>query len=100
MSARFWILRSVVALLCLGFAFFWGRSVGGRYVPARRSTGSVAWGIRTTVAGSALLWGAGLDLFAIVSYVLAAASWGGGFYFGRMPKEPEKDLTKEIFPDD
>jgi len=100
MPVRFWILRLLVALFCLGFAFFWGRSVGGRYVAARRSTGSVAWGIRTTVAGGALLWVAGLDSLAIVTYVLAAASWGGGFYLGKMPREPEDDLTKEIFPDD
>lgn len=100
MPTRFWILRLVVALLCLGFAFFWGRSVGGRQVSKQRSTGPAAWGIRTTVAGSALLWGAGPDLFAIASYVLAAACWGGGFFLGRMLKEPEKDLTKEIFPED
>ena len=59
----------------------------------------MAWAIRTVVSGAALLWGTGLDLLAISAYSLAAASWGGGFYLGRMPKKPDEDLTKEIFPD-
>lgn len=98
MPPRFWVLRSAVALFCLGFAFFWGRSLGGRYVSTRRSTGSVAWGIRTTVAAVALLWRTGLDLFAIAAYSLAAACWGAGFHLARRPREPEEDLSRDLFP--
>jgi hypothetical protein len=99
MPIRFLILRLVIALLCVGFAYFWGRSVAQSNMPHRRGAGPMAWAIRTLVAAAAIQWGAGPDVFSIVVYSAVVASWGGGFALSRRPPEPEEDLTKDIFPD-
>lgn len=101
MPAQFLILRIVLGLMCVGFAFCWGRSVGGgRHEPARRGTGTTSWAVRTGLTGLAMIWGAGPDVYAMASWALAGISWGSGFFLARKPKEPEADLTKEMFPDD
>ncbi len=99
MPIRYLILRLVIALLFVGFAYFWGHSVAQRNMPHRRGAGPVAWAIRTLVAAAAIQWGAGPDIFSIVVYAAGIASWGTGFALSRTPPEPEEDLTKEIFPD-
>lgn len=99
MPARFWILRVVIGLMCVGFAFFWGRSLAAKG-KARRGAGPTAWAIRTLVAGAAMLWGPGLDLFTLGFYVAGALSLGGGFLSKRKPEQPEEDLTKTMFPED
>ncbi len=99
MPARFWILRIVIGLMCIGFAFFWGRSLS-RKDPARRGAGPTAWAIRTLAAAAALLWGSGIDLFAIGSYLAAGLSVAGGYVSRPKPPTPEEDLTKQMFPDE
>jgi len=98
MPARFWILRALLGLMCVGFAYMWGRAAGRRSQPVRRGMGTMSWTIRTLVAAAALQWGAGTDLFAGAAYGLSAAAWAAGFFFSRRPKGPGEDLTKEIFP--
>ena len=98
MPARFMILRLVFAILFVGFAYFWGRSVAQRNMPHRRGAGPMAWAIRTLVAAAAIQWGAGPDLYSIIVYVAAVASWGSGFALSRRPPEPEEDFTQEMFP--
>ncbi len=98
MPARFWILRVLLGLMCVGFAYMWGRAVGRHGRPARRGMGTMSWTIRTLVAAAALQWGAGTDLFAGAAYGTSAAAWAAGFFFSRRPKGPGEDLTKEIFP--
>ena len=98
MPMRYLILRLVIALLCVGFAYFWGRSFARRNMPHVRGAGPMAWAIRTLVAAAAIQWGAGPDVFSIVTYTATVASWGTGFALSRTPPEPEEDLTKEIFP--
>jgi hypothetical protein len=99
MPARFWVLRIILGLMCVGFAFLWGRAAGGKRISNRRSAGRSAWAVRTVVTAAALLWGTGLDAVAIAVYALAAASGIGGFLLARKPEEPPEDLTKGIFPD-
>ena len=98
MLTRFWILRIALALLCVVFAHFWGRSVAAPAARARRGSGSTSWAIRTLLSGAVLQWGAGSDVFAIAAYVVAALSWAAGYFLGKKPTEPEEDLTKKMFP--
>jgi len=98
MPVRFWILKLVLGLMCVGFAHFWGRSLGRRRPPAGRYTGRTGWAVRTVVAAAALQWGPGSALLSAVFYALALASGAAGFFLARRPKEPEEDLTREIFP--
>lgn len=100
MPARMWILRVVVGLMCVGFAYFLGRSLALPQTHGRRGTGPASWGIRTALSGGAVLWGAGIDILAIVVYALAIASGAGGYFMGKRAKEPEEDPTKQMFPDD
>ncbi len=98
MPARYWILRALLGLMCVGFAYMWGRAVGRPARPARRGTGVMSWTIRTLVAAAALQWGAGADLFAGLAYGVSAAAWATGFFLSRRPKSPGEDPTREIFP--
>ncbi len=100
MPARYWILRALLGLMCVGFAYMWGRAAGRPARPVRRGTGSLSWTIRTLVAAAALQWGAGTDLFAGAAYGLSAAAWATGFFLARRSKPPEENLSKGIFPPD
>ena len=46
----------VIALACVAFAYFWGRSVARRNLPHGRGAGQMAWAIRTLVAAAAIQW--------------------------------------------
>jgi hypothetical protein len=100
MPAKMWILRIVVGLMCVGFAYLLGRSLALPQTRGRRGTGPASWGIRTALAGGAVLWGVGIDLLAIVVYLLAIGSGAAGYFLGKKPGEPEEDPTKQMFPDE
>ena len=96
-----WILRVVVGLMCVGFAYFLGRSLALPQTHGRKGTGPASWGIRTALSGGAVLWGAGIDILAIVVYLAGDCVRGpGGYFMGKRPKKPEEDPTKQMFPDD
>jgi hypothetical protein len=88
-------LRVVLALFCVFFAHFVGRSIVRvrRGLPVR---GLYGWLIRTGIAGGAILWRRGLDGVAIAAFTLAAASLVVGAWDEQRPKKQE-DLTREIF---
>ena len=100
MPAKMWIVRVVVGLMCVGFAYFLGRSLALPQTHGRKGTGPASWGIRTVLAGGAVLWGVGIDILAIAVYVLAIVSGAAGYFLGRRPKEPDKDPTQQMFPDE
>ncbi len=99
MAARFWLLRIAIGLMCVVFAFFWGRATSRRGLPTRRGAGSMGWAIRTLVSGAALLWGTGTGLFAYGFYVGAGLSFATGYLLSRKPPKPPEDLSKELFPE-
>lgn len=88
------ILRVALGLLAVFLAHFLGRSLARSRQP-RRIAG---WSIRLAVALVALAW-MGLDLFALIIYVLALVSGGFGYWDEWRPKH-EPDLTKTLFPED
>ena len=97
MPARFWILKALLGLLCVGFAYLWGRSLGRPQASAKRYTGRAGWAVRTLVAGAALQWGPGSAVIPLGFYGLGIVSGVAGFLLARRPKEPEQDLTETIF---
>jgi len=101
MPARFWILRIIVGLMCIGFAYFLGRSIARKGAPARRGTGTGSWALRTALAGMAVLWRSGLDPLAIGVYAAALVSGAAGFFRQRLPADSQdEDLAKKMFPDE
>jgi hypothetical protein len=100
MPARFWLLRIAIGVLCVTFAFFWGRAVSRRRFPAPRGAGSTGWAIRTLASGAALLWGTGTDLFVLGFYLGAGLSFAAGLLLNRKPPKPPEDLSREIFPEE
>ncbi len=100
MPTRFLVLRIFIGLLCVGFAYAWGRSIARRNLPHRPRTGPLSWAIRTLLCAIVLLWGSGPDVYAIVAWVAAAISGGAGFFLSRKPPGPEEDLAKKMFGED
>ena len=97
MPPQFAFFRAVLAIFCVFFAFALGRVFiqvrGGR----QRWSRLAAWIFRVLLCALALLWRAGLDTLAIVTFVLAALALAAGAYLESRPRE-EEDLTREIFP--
>ncbi len=92
------LLRGILLLLCLFFAYQFGRAVvrvrrGGRGARVH------GWGIRTALTAAALAWRHALDFTVIGAWVLAAAAFALGAWMAARPQAPQEDLTKEIFPD-
>jgi hypothetical protein len=92
------LLRGILLLLCLFFAYQFGRAVVGARRGDRRAR-PYGWAIRTVLTGAALAWRHPLDLTVIGAWVLAAAAFALGAWMAARPQAPEEDLTKEIFRD-
>ncbi len=87
--------------MCIGFAYFLGRSIARKGAPARRGTGTGSWVLRTALAGMAVLWRSGPDPLAIGIYAAALLSGATGFFLQRRPAgSRNEDLTKKMFPDE
>lgn len=99
MLTRFLILRIVLGLMCVAFAYLLGRALARRGHVARRGLGPASWAVRTLLAGGAITWRAGIDALAAGVYALAAVAAGTGFYLARRPRKPPEDLTKQMFPE-
>lgn len=92
------LLRGILLLLCLFFAYQFGRAV----VRARRGdrgARAYGWGIRTALTGAALAWRHALNFTVIGAWVLAGAAFALGVWMATRPRMPQEDLTKEIFPE-
>jgi hypothetical protein len=90
------ILRGILALLSLVFAYQLGRSIGQalRKRPKPRVAG---WAVRTLLALLAASWRGGLDRVTITAILLAAVACALGVVLERRPRKQE-DLTDVIFP--
>lgn len=97
---RFVLLRIALGLLCLVFAFFFGRSLARPRRTKLMRTTPLSWALRSLVAGFGLAWQAGVDALVggvLIAYPIVAAA---GYFRQRKPPEPEEDLSKEMFPKD
>ena len=92
------LLRGILLLLCLFFAFQFGRSLARARRGERRAR-PYSWAIRTLLTGAALAWRHALDATVIGAWVLAGAAFALGIWVGMRPPAPQEDLTKEIFPE-
>lgn len=98
MPVQLMLLRSVVGLLCVAFAYFLGRSVVSKGRLQRRATAPASWAVRVFVAGLALTWRGGFDPLAIAFLTGAVMAVGIGIYLELRRKPPEDNLVKEMFP--
>jgi hypothetical protein len=90
------LLRALLGLFCIFFAYLLGRSIIRLRRGLQRPRSLYGWLIRMLVTAAAILWGRGLDRIAVVVYVLAAASLALGIWDERRPKKQE-DLTRQMF---
>ena len=92
------VLRGVLALLCIFFAHFLGRSVARVYlgkVPQKRM---YSWLLRTLITALAIPWRHGLDTLSLAAFLIAAVVLAFGVWDELRPRR-EEDLTQEIFRD-
>lgn len=92
------LIRGFLAILCIVFAYFLGRSVARRRVSRQAHAALLRWGLRTMVTVLGVMWGAGLDRFSLAVIALAVVSAVAGFYFEQRPRKEKEDLTDVIFP--
>lgn len=90
------VLRTILGVLCVLFAYMLGRET----VHARREGRPrrvVSWTLRTALTGLAVAWRHGLDGITIATLAGAAVAAGVGVWMAMRPKV-EEDLSREIFP--
>ncbi len=92
------LLRGILLLLCLFFAYSFGRAVV-RVRRGERGARAYGWGIRTAVTAAALAWRHALDLTVIGAWVLGGAAFALGVWVETRPRTPQEDLTRQIFPE-
>jgi uncharacterized membrane protein len=90
------LLRAVVGLLCIFFAFSLGSAAALVRLKKVRITRVYGWVLRLVAGVAGLCWRGGLDTTAIVFLVLSAAAGGAGAWFQMRPKQ-EEDLSKNLF---
>ena len=90
-------LRSMLGVLCVAFAAFFGRSYVRLRRGPERTSRTIAWALRTTVTGLAVAWSAGFDAVTIAVVSGAILSFAAGAYFEWRPKHHE-ELDKVMFP--
>jgi len=98
MPVQLLVLRILLGLMCVAFAYFLGRSIAAKQEPKRWRTGPYSWALRTFLAGLGVTWRTGLDVLAIVVFVLAALAAALGLFLAWRPKKDEEDLSRTIFP--
>lgn len=92
------LLRGILLVLCLFFAYQFGRSVV-RAQRGERGSSAYGWAIRTALTGAALAWRHALDATVIGAWALAGVAFALGIWMGMRPRKPPEDLSKEIFPE-
>ena len=91
-------MRGVLALLCIFFAHFLGRTAARVYlgkVPQKRM---YSWLLRTLVTALAIPWRNGFDTLSVAAFLIAALVLAFGAWDELRPRR-EEDLTQEIFRD-
>jgi hypothetical protein len=92
------LLRGIVAVLALLFAFALGRALARaqRGVP---KAGVASWAIRFLLTMLAVSWRGGLDRITLVAMALAAFGLALSYLLESRPRKQE-DLSGVIFPHD
>ncbi len=96
MPAHFMILRVVLAVFCVFFAYSLGRAIARKRRNRIRDSVLTAWVLRTAVTGFSVFWGVGADALSIGVVVLAVLSAAG--YRNEGKQKVQEDLTDVIFP--
>lgn len=99
MLNRFWVLRLLIGLMCIGFAYMLGRNLVLR-IPRKRGTGPASWTLRTLIAAVAVSWRVGIDWLSLLVYGASAVSFSLGIYRARKPPKPPEDLSRLLLPSD
>ena len=97
MTAQLLIIRTILGVLAVGFAFLLGRQAVMVYRGARASV-AVSWAFRMAAALIGTLWMSWKDRISIVTVVLATIAAAVGAYLATRPKKDDEDLTSVIFP--
>ncbi|HOK45374.1 MAG TPA: hypothetical protein PLK67_05555 [Bryobacteraceae bacterium] len=84
------LLRVLLGLLALFFAYALGRTVARLRKYKRPLTKALTWVLRTAVCLFAVLWQRGLDVTSIVFLILSAATFGIGYYLEWRPRHVEE----------
>jgi hypothetical protein len=95
---RLFVLKFAIALMCIAFAHFLGRSIARKPPRGRRGLSTPSWALRTLLAAGALAWPSGINWFAATAYALAAVSAALGYFLASRPKKFDEDLTRRMFP--
>jgi hypothetical protein len=90
------LMRGILALLGVFFAYFLGRALG-KAILKRPKPRLAGWAIRTALALLALSWRGGGDRLTATALILSAVACGIGVFLERRPRRQE-DLTGVIFP--
>ena len=90
------LLRAMLALLCLFFAHFLGRSIVRVRRGVQKPRHLYGWLIRALITAAVIFWRGGWDAITIASFALSAGSLGLGIWMEQRPRQ-EEDLTREIF---
>jgi len=92
------LLRAVIGLMCVLFAYFLGRTATRAYLGRGRKSRMYGWLIRTAITAAVITWRRGVDSLALAAYALAALTLAAGVWLElRPPKQPE-NVSREIFP--
>lgn len=84
------VLRILLGVLALFFAFQLGRVVAQLRRAGLPYRKALTWMLRTVVCLFAIVWVGGFDATAIVVLALAAAAFGGGVYIVSRPAGEEE----------
>jgi NhaP-type Na+/H+ or K+/H+ antiporter len=92
------LIKWILAIFCVFFAYNLGRCVTRRFVQKDHTAPLNRWAFRTVVAALGVLWSDGFGASGWLALASAGVAGVLGFYQERRPKRPEEDLSKVIFP--
>ncbi len=91
------LLRGILGILCVLFAYALGKAIERRRRGRVRDSVLIAWGLRTFVTGFGVFWRIGFDALSIAVLVLAVLSGALGFWNEWKPKR-QQGQPDSIFP--
>jgi hypothetical protein len=98
MFASVTLVRWLLGVLCVFFAYYLGRSLARRIVERDTRAPVGRWGFRVLAAGLAYSWSGSEPVSVVLTMAGAALAAVLGFYHEKRPKKPEEDLSKLMFP--
>lgn len=98
MTSQLVIIRIILGVLAIAFAFNLGRSAVLVSRGAKPSA-VITWGFRTFAAIAGVLWLSWRDRISIAVVALSLVTAAAGVYWANRPHYQEEDLSKKMFPD-